>query len=376
MKYPCISKTNNTYLFQLILSLFIISIISISCSKKNTKKIETIEVNVEANKSINLSDIIQTSKIIKLETSQDFLISRIRDIFITEEYIFVLGGKKGLLQFKRNGKFVRAIGKNGKGPFEHNGIFSFTCDTIKSRIYMAAFTHIYCFSFEGTPMFSIKYIKNRIDEFMTIQNGQLISFYTDYGKLDASTFFNRQKFDSYNQKGKIIRSTLLREIKLPNEMGTILPTDRYISKTNIGTYFYYPVMIQEPTVRDTLYEFNNNAVTPSLKLDFGDRVYNSKRKEIYIKNIYRSDRYVFANYSTAKNNQRYFLCHDLKKGNQYNMKNGINDDIYNTGKIILKNLNTPNDEMYFVKDAFEVCDQIEGITEDSNPVIFIFKLKE
>ena len=59
---------------------------------------------------------------------------------------------------------------------------------------------------------------------------------------------------------------------------------------------------------------------------------------------------------------------------QYNMKDGINDDIYNTGKIQLKQLNTPNDDMYYVKDAFEVCDKIDGITEDSNPVLFFVKL--
>jgi hypothetical protein len=359
-----------TYMYHLFFLLLIGG-----CKHEKADKIDIIKVNFESEATTNLSDVTNKHEVIRLETAEECLISRLSDLYITKDYLFILDGGRRLLQFSRNGKFIKPIGKRGKGPFEYNMIHSFTCDTVKEQIYIGALRNIHCYSFKGEPLFSIK--QNKIDDFMSVQNSQLWTFFTEYGQKDATTFVNRQYLTTYNEEGLYLDSIPLKEIILPNQVGSTMRPLQYISNTHTGVFFYYPILIQESSVRDTLYQIINNSIKPSVKIDFGAHTVhpqNPKRKGIHIKNIYRSNRYLFAWYSTAINKQSYLLCHDLNTGMQYNLKDGIKDNIYNTGKIVLKQLNTPNDHMYFVKDAFEVHNVIEGVSEDSNPVVFIIIL--
>ena len=73
-------------------------------------------------RDIKLSDIADEVQYIPLETNSECILSKGYTIVPTKDYFFIADGEKPLFVFDREGKFVRKIGKVGKGPGEfHNG---------------------------------------------------------------------------------------------------------------------------------------------------------------------------------------------------------------------------------------------------------------
>ena len=351
-------------------------VLFVSCSRDTiNNKICVINADFKKNIDVNLSEIATSCKVVKLETTDKCLFSSVSNVCITEKYIFILS--KRVLQFTRKGKFIRFIGNTGRGPFEYNFINSFNCDMENERVYIASPPNILCYSFDGKPLFSIK--QNNIIDFIGLQNNNLLLFYTKYERRNNSIFSNVQYLSRYNSEGKLIDSVKLKEIRQHGTWSaTTIKKMHYVSNTFNGIFFYYPAWINEAVVRDTLYQIQNDKCTPSVKIDFEEKApppHNSNKKGIFINNIFRTNRYLCADYFTF-DKDHYFLCYDFMNNKQYNIKNGINDDFNNTGKVFLNQLNTKDDYMYYVKDAFEVCDKIDGLTEESNPVIFLVKLKD
>lgn len=127
-----ISLSNITYL-PICLHVFI-AILLLGCSnrinkgdheevKKNLFMID-VEANIDKIQVIPLSKVANEINYIPLETREDNLISNMRQIKITESYIFI-SGKSKLLQFTRDGKFVRQIGNLGRGPGEYSSVMYF-----------------------------------------------------------------------------------------------------------------------------------------------------------------------------------------------------------------------------------------------------------
>lgn len=58
------------------------------------------------------------------------------------------------------------------------------------------------------------------------------------------------------------------------------------------------------------------------------------------------------------------------------MKEGFTDDIYNTGIPALKPSDLKHGEFYFIKNGYELDGIMDGVNENSNPVIFFVRTKE
>ncbi|MFW5879560.1 MAG: 6-bladed beta-propeller [bacterium] len=124
--------------FLLVLMFFI------SCSYNNPKvhhdeslktkhKNTIVKINLpqKGEKQLNTSEFADTILYIPLETKPQSLIRRIIQVQIIEDKILMNCFDKMLL-FSNTGKFIRQIGKNGKGPGEYLIIFNFNIinDTI------------------------------------------------------------------------------------------------------------------------------------------------------------------------------------------------------------------------------------------------------
>lgn len=69
---------------------------------------------------ISMAEDVTGVEYIPLETTDSCLISNITDLIMDDEYIFVQNGRtQQILQFTRQGKFVREVGKVGEGPGEY-----------------------------------------------------------------------------------------------------------------------------------------------------------------------------------------------------------------------------------------------------------------
>lgn len=76
--------------------------------------------NISDTISFRATDLIKDFEIIKLETKNESLIDNIMRCYIGEKYIIITTVNNGILQFSRDGKFLRQVAKKGRGPGEVN----------------------------------------------------------------------------------------------------------------------------------------------------------------------------------------------------------------------------------------------------------------
>ena len=119
-----------------------------SSNKLNPPYLINIQKNIGNIKLMNLSDICKNIIYIPLETKQESLISEIDALEFSNSYIFVSDYKK-LLQFDSNGKFIRKIGNQGRGPQEYLNIYNFCIDENAEEIYVLNQNGFLIFDFDG-----------------------------------------------------------------------------------------------------------------------------------------------------------------------------------------------------------------------------------
>lgn len=86
---------------------------------------------------LKMSDLIDTNSVqtIILETTDENLISYVKQIVVTEKYLFVLNKVPSeIIMFDKNGKFIRKIGYQGRGAGEYLQIRNIYVDESKKEI--------------------------------------------------------------------------------------------------------------------------------------------------------------------------------------------------------------------------------------------------
>ena len=145
-------KNENVMLIGLI-SIFYLSSISILFGQAEYKilphKID-VENNINNVKIINLSSIGKELTFIPLETTPNCLIKKIKKVLFSNSYIFI-SEFTNLLQFDRNGKFIRRIGSSGTGPGEYPSIGDFCINEKQQEIYVifSSASKLLTFGFDG-----------------------------------------------------------------------------------------------------------------------------------------------------------------------------------------------------------------------------------
>ena len=100
-----------------ITSFLLSAILIVSCSNKQSNS-DIIRVNDAKQMVLNLSDYVVSLEYVPLETKLECLIDRNPDFYVLEEYIVATTRQQCFL-FNRNGKFIREIGRPGRGPGEY-----------------------------------------------------------------------------------------------------------------------------------------------------------------------------------------------------------------------------------------------------------------
>jgi hypothetical protein len=143
-------------------SCFFVLIIalSINCSSDKNTAINPGIIRLSLPESgediLNTSSFADTVVYIPLETTKESLIRFIDQIWMNDSVILINGGG-GLLVFRQNGKFIRQIGKNGRGPGEYLNILHF--EVIRDTIYISSTGRrsLLRYTFEGSFCDEIKF---------------------------------------------------------------------------------------------------------------------------------------------------------------------------------------------------------------------------
>ena len=106
-------------------------------NSKSDDNHEAVPEKIELGKRqpMKISDISSGMKVIKLETSENALLSNINEIKIFDDSIYVLDViSKAIYVFDFEGNLVRKLQKGGRGPGEYISISDFLIDTTKRQL--------------------------------------------------------------------------------------------------------------------------------------------------------------------------------------------------------------------------------------------------
>jgi len=115
---------------------------------------------IKNKREVRLSEFASDVKIIQFENTPKSLLGNVSDIQLTNNYIFVRhSGNKLITQYSRDGKYIRHIGKLGRGPKEYALSRIFSLDEKNERIYIHTnwTRKILVYNFDGEYIRAIKY---------------------------------------------------------------------------------------------------------------------------------------------------------------------------------------------------------------------------
>lgn len=358
-------------------------LIIIAGCKEKQEGLPVIKADIEKTQEVQLSDIVEDAVLIQLETNPECLIKTAVKVKATSKNIFI-SENDHLLEFNYDGDFIKQIGMRGRGPGEHSGVLDFCLDTISGNINILSFKNIIQYNedgqfikkstFNGFPS-SIEFMDSLI--YMT---GTYFSVKQHDGKYHNISFLYR-----IDRMLNIVDSLFIADVTQDIGSSFFDPQVFHFSGGNKASYFYFPVSLYEPFARDTLFTIQKNGLVPYLKIKLGDEERPLPKaqsqidgvppyKDFRIRNIYKKKERLFIEYEIKK--QSYFGIYNESDSHFYTTEEGVNDDIYQTGKVKLRPLNCFGYQMYFSKNSYEVYKKIEGLKVDGNPIIIIAKLKD
>jgi hypothetical protein len=347
--------------------------VSFSCTRQD-EGLKRIEVNSRSASSLKLSEIAEDVKLVALETNKSCLLGGIKNVQLFDDELFVLDySEPKIVRFDLQGRFINRIGSKGRGPGEYPGIIAFSIDEKSSILLLSNHSNIMFFDLDGNYLGKIPHNNTYIEEIAFVNN-EIFLIGNKFGlKANNGHFFTRTIL--YKLDEEVIYDSLIVQDtpSKPNEAASH-PGAFYLSDINEGLFIYTPVLLYENILRDTLFRIKDSEIEPIFRFKFvAESKLDEPRGAITILNIYRSSRYFFVEYTSLRTD--YFFIYDQFSNESWITEAGIDDDIYNSGKIKLRPLIEKKGLFYFIMSASSVSNVMDGVYEDDNSVIAIVKVK-
>ena len=382
------------YYYYLLISGFLL----FSCTEVKEGDLPVIPVDIVNNtvSQLPLSEIAETITAIELELTDESLIhpKYIKRIILSDDMV-IIAQTSNIFIFNRNGKFIRSIGSKGQGPGEYMEIRNMAFDEKNKRLFVNSNTEIICYDLQGkvikeSPFFQLNGEKVIVD--INYFNNELLLISWSMGKEDENGFFDHAEIHRLNDDLQITESCTILKF-YGSTSRSFSAAENYILILNSIVYLYYPFSKAVPleyvgkrkqeksVLRDTLYRYGNNQLIPDLKLKFKKNGIDAEGY-MFIKliNVYRSSRYIFAEYHNYKegrnDNDLYTLhvfCFDTKTGKGYRVMQDsrYTDDINQVERVTIRPFHT-NPEMFYYWHTHMKPDDLE----EPNPTLYIGKLKK
>jgi len=330
-----------------------------------------IPVDVDQNSPVRLSELSDDIKKIELETSDECVIGYVSQVICDDDRIFVLDGRQNLIHvFDVTGKFLFAIDKRGRGPGEFLNIRTISMDMKNKHIYIACLSTGKILKFDRDGNFIDERPRFGFLEYIRFENDLLYIFKQEFTRpMGNNTFANIAVMMRYSRDWQPVDTMVVKTVMVSGVVGTLLPHIDFISQDNRNNLFvYYPVLLNEPIVRDTLYRLDNNRLIPYAKLKFSDENPSQRNKNIY--SISHTSHLLIAEYVSFSDKEKKYFCYDFRNKTGKNMTGGFTDDVYDTGLAEIRLLNSHY--FYFVQESEYAPD----IAFEPNPTLYIGKFKD
>jgi len=360
------------------------------------QRINEIDLNKALTKSepIVCSDLILGFDYIVLETNEDIQIDANPKIFVHNQLLFVTTIRNCYLFDRSTGKFIREIGRNGKGPTEYRSTQGLiNPDT--EKIYLTGWnSDLLEYDYNGQFIKSIK-IPGYLDNFQT---PSIPTQFTHLNENIVCYFSNiigpeEKLILVFNTDGEIIRT-------YPNS--NIFPESVFQLTTKESCFYHFGNRLYfKENYNDTVFEVAEFGLTPKIVLYTGKyrKPYEAKWSNsneqglefITPFDIMETDLFIlFKFYFKGKLNLGFYDKSDMElKINE--LEAGIKNDINNFIPFMPTTISN-NGELAGIMDAFLIqqwftdnpdktknlplqLQQLKEINESDNPVVIIAKIK-
>jgi hypothetical protein len=355
---------------------FLTIIIFLSCEKKKEQNLNEIVVEFNTTQEINTSSFIENFKIIKLSTSNETLIFQVSKVQYKNEKVFILDIPGNCIYvFNNSGELEQKLSKRGAGPEEYIQITDFY---IENEI---------LFVLDFSQQVIIEYDKN----FNFINKTRLQNFGSSFVHQNNSYWFYNEpsgglpdyQFSVLNESGE--------------KISEVLPRNSTNHQYNWADVNVFCINGQEkylsPRYNDTIYRItDDNNIKPEFYIDFGKHKlpdeenindYDISDTDFFYVmkyNFYISPKYLIFDY--IKDLKRYYCIYDRESN--MNLSGLVNNDLINNFRFYPKWGNdnylieelTPDILMNDFSQSPQFKHFINISTEDDNPLIIIYKLKE
>lgn len=392
--FDIISLNMKGNLFLLILPFLLGGCNSSSEKSASNKDLVEIVINPEEdNDFLDLSDVLSDSiEIVPLETTEECLMSNVRQIELYKDKIYVLDERESKVYvFSTSGCYLHSIGRKGRGPGEYSILSCFTIME-DSMIIQDQYSHKFVvYDLNGNSCREIPYGAYHL-EIMSFDNiAYLISNYwqSSYGNI------NLFKFDFNTSSVISSEISFAEKEKAKVGYGLIRYSSRYVDEATL----IYPL-------NDTIYTLKKDVVYPSYVIRFtarnlpenldvdSDELFRYVRKNRYLKGLdylQNAKDYLLGYY--LENSVKYFL-YDKKNAS---VRIGKWLRIGLLGNMFVHYFyTTANGELYIIQDSGmfstnwksmgtyctnsyyrEKIDSIVSkIGDDSNPILIKCKFRE
>lgn len=241
---------------QILLIVYIISAVLSGCVDTKQAEIEIIEARIDNESILILSDIIDKVEFIRLETSEEFLLSAIYKTIIHNNKIFILDrSTKQVLCFDMEGNGVYKIHSLGQGPSEYVSLYDININATDKTLELldAMKSRIMKYNYNGKLIESVK-LPVETFNFITNSLGKYLLY---------NPYINRSGLKEYQYLlfSSNLTDTLFTGIIPSCDNCDRLTTPFPFSQSGEMITFY-------SGYRDTIYEFRKEKVK-KYKVDFG-----------------------------------------------------------------------------------------------------------
>ena len=368
----------------------------------------------------NKSEIFSSVKVIVLENKKDALLGIIEKIYPYQNKLFILDSQfvEGVLEFDKNGRFIRKIGNKGNAPGEYSSCGDFAINEQLEEIYLFDYRHNRINKYDiktGKYKESLDIEKqNRVDR-IWVNSGRLYGVNRGFYPSDSKPYYALKEIDLTNGK----------------KIGEWMRTDEYNQgwiDSSRSIQFFYPIDKDTDLftygVGDSIMYIHDGELCSHIALTGkrilkkediptealtppNDAFLRTKESSKLFNKLSREDKIITICDIFQHNKKLYFSCHgkiiysaqyDISK-NKVSAFPFIEDDIlfskspdhhmlprfltsdksgvyYVVGTDFLPELKHFATEKGVMSDKVINKDKLEKLDEDSNPVILYYEFKK
>jgi len=219
-----------------------------------------------------LSELIKNCEVIQLETNDSSLFKSIYHASVSENYVAIHSrGRMPIKLFDRKGKFIRNIGKIGRGPGEFTSLYDIQLDEPANKVYLTPFANskqiiVYDLSRERLDPIPLVYKQTKCKAYVDKDIVTVLSMPFKIPDTKPIPIAYQQTID-----GKLIQEYEAPDhllVNFKNEEGQNVGYNSELSSSgNAGAYDRFVLAFGSKTL-DTLYHYDENKLVPKYVASF------------------------------------------------------------------------------------------------------------